>query len=237
MTTPQPAKVCLILGMHRSGTSCLTGSLQQAGLDLGEHSTWNLHNKKGNRENQEIVDFHEWVLRGNYGSWDNPPKRIKWTDENFERARSILASHAGKPVWGFKDPRCLLMVDNWRQIIERLLLIGIFRHPYLVAQSINKRGSGVISIEHGLRLWFHYNKKLIAAHKKQPFPLVFFDDDQERFRSQVRLAINELGLHELGQEMNFYTEELVSNKLSEHTPRLPLKIQLLFNKLKKIAIQ
>ncbi|HBM84618.1 MAG TPA: sulfotransferase family protein, partial [Halieaceae bacterium] len=34
--TSQPRRVIAILGMHRSGTSCLTGSLQEAGLELGE---------------------------------------------------------------------------------------------------------------------------------------------------------------------------------------------------------
>ena len=235
--TPQPAKVCLILGMHRSGTSCLTGSLQQAGLDLGEHSTWNLHNKKGNRENPDIVEFHETVLRDNNGSWDRPPKRILWTDTHRKRAEEILADHASQAIWGFKDPRCLLMLEHWAQVIEYPLRIGIFRHPYLVAKSINKRGSGIISIEEGLNLWFLYNKKLLQEHKQNPFPLIYFDTDQDNFQHQVRLAIDKLGLNQLSNEMNFYAEELVSNKMCENFPKLPLKIRLLHRKLKKISIQ
>ena len=38
-----------VLGMHRSGTSWFTGALQQAGLHLGMHHTWNAHNRKGNK--------------------------------------------------------------------------------------------------------------------------------------------------------------------------------------------
>jgi len=33
------SQAVLILGMHRSGTSCLAGSLQEAGLYLGEVNT------------------------------------------------------------------------------------------------------------------------------------------------------------------------------------------------------
>ena len=40
-----------ILGMHRSGTSCLAGSLQEAGIYLGDVVTSAAHNQKGNREN------------------------------------------------------------------------------------------------------------------------------------------------------------------------------------------
>ena len=41
----------LMLGMHRSGTSCLTGIMQALGVHLGEVFTESTWNKKGNREN------------------------------------------------------------------------------------------------------------------------------------------------------------------------------------------
>ena len=44
----------IILGMHRSGTSCLTGCLKEYGLHLGDVSESNKHNKKGNQENKEV---------------------------------------------------------------------------------------------------------------------------------------------------------------------------------------
>ena len=54
--------ILAVLGMHRSGTSALIGSLQAAGLHLGKHNTWNAHNLKGNRENNDIVQLHEELL-------------------------------------------------------------------------------------------------------------------------------------------------------------------------------
>ena len=44
----------VILGMHRSGTSCLAGCLEELGLHLGTVITSAPHNKKGNRENPEL---------------------------------------------------------------------------------------------------------------------------------------------------------------------------------------
>ena len=61
-----PSRVIAILGMHRSGTSCLTGSLQNSGLFLGECHTWNKHNERGNRENQKFVDLHDAILAANH---------------------------------------------------------------------------------------------------------------------------------------------------------------------------
>ena len=63
----------LILGMHRSGTSCLAGSLQEAGLYLGEVNTTAPHNAKGNRESRTIVALHDGLLQANGGAWDAPP--------------------------------------------------------------------------------------------------------------------------------------------------------------------
>ena len=43
-------KPLLILGMHRSGTSCLAGMLRDAGVFMGEVSEANAYNRKGNLE-------------------------------------------------------------------------------------------------------------------------------------------------------------------------------------------
>ena len=46
----RPDRVVCVLGMHRSGTSCLAGSLEQQGLFLGETNTRGPFNLRGNRE-------------------------------------------------------------------------------------------------------------------------------------------------------------------------------------------
>ena len=62
MHASQQKPCILILGMHRSGTSCLAGSLQQQGVYLGEVHEWNPHNLKGNRENPHIMALNEGLL-------------------------------------------------------------------------------------------------------------------------------------------------------------------------------
>ena len=70
--SPRPKRILCVLGMHRSGTSCLTGSLQQGGLFLGKHHTWNEYNRKGNRENQDVVNLHEAIFKANGLDWKHP---------------------------------------------------------------------------------------------------------------------------------------------------------------------
>ena len=83
--------------MHRSGTSCLTGSLEAAGLYLGNIQTWNPFNLKGNRENQEIVDLHDLILADNGGSWDSPAMACQRSGiiftSNAAREASTLCGH------------------------------------------------------------------------------------------------------------------------------------------------
>ena len=82
-------RVVSIVGMHRSGTSCLAGTLEEAGLHLGNVITEAPHNAKGNRENRSIMDLHEELLVHSGGSWDRPPDRLSWSDahrSHFEGA-------------------------------------------------------------------------------------------------------------------------------------------------------
>ena len=67
------SKVIAVLGMHRSGTSCLTGLLEDSGVYLGNVSKKNPHNLKGNQENLRIIHLHDAVLSDNGATWDNPP--------------------------------------------------------------------------------------------------------------------------------------------------------------------
>ncbi|NCZ63572.1 MAG: sulfotransferase family protein, partial [Cellvibrionales bacterium] len=94
-----------VLGMHRSGTSCLTGSLQDAGVELGDFHSWNPHNLKGNRENQKIVDINDAVLSANNAAWDQPRHDITWPTELTTAAQKLIASYRDIRIFGFKDPR------------------------------------------------------------------------------------------------------------------------------------
>ena len=101
--------VISIIGMHRSGTSCLTGSLQSGGLFSGEVVEFAPFNKKGNRENLEIRSINDEVLAYSGGAWNNPPKNIVWSRElskkrdrlikKFYRRADGFFHTADKSVW------------------------------------------------------------------------------------------------------------------------------------------
>jgi hypothetical protein len=231
--TGQPRRVIAILGMHRSGTSCLTGSLQEAGLELGEHHTWNPYNRKGNRENQDFVDLHDSILAANGGAWDSPPRTSNWSDAHRERARSLLAEYAGVEALGFKDPRCLLLLAGWRELVPGLERVGIFRHPEAVAASLLNRSQ--MPRQQALALWYAYNRLLYQEYRRKPFPLLCFDDGETLFNRNVDDVIGRLRLQPVAAPTRFYDNALKTYRASTQ-PRLPWTIRYLYYRLRRVSL-
>ena len=232
---PRPKKVICVLGMHRSGTSCLTGALQQGGLQLGEHHTWNQHNQKGNRENQPIVDLHDRILKANGGRWDSPPKLCHWRREDYFAAQQILAKVAEQSPFGFKDPRALLALDGWKRLLgQRLLYVGIFRHPDAVADSLLKRNQKLCR-KQAYRLWRVYNRRLLAEHARAPFPVLSFDWEEARFNQAVGQLQEQLGLAApRDAEAVFFTADLRHN-CSDAQAELPPRTARIYSELQELV--
>ena len=130
----------VVLGMHRSGTSMLMGTLREAGLYVGDvlDKPFAL-NRKGLQEPPAVLYMHEHLLEANGGSWHSPPKDVQW-DKMHEAIRDLfIESRTGKSLWGFKDPRTLLTLEGWKSALPNLELVGIFRHPSEVALSLKNR--------------------------------------------------------------------------------------------------
>ncbi len=178
----------MILGMHRSGTSCLAGMLECAGFQAGKVTTWNINNAKGNREDPLINLLSERILAASGGSWDSPPKRLCWTAEHGAERDLILKRlrSEGRP-WVFKDPRNLLTLPFWLESDLPLLRIGIIRNVLSVAQSLAVRDD--MPLARGIELWTSYNEALIREHERSPFPVVCFDVQREDFISAVAKAL------------------------------------------------
>jgi hypothetical protein len=218
--------------MHRSGTSFLVGSLQQHGLFLGKHHTYNEFNVRGNRENQDIWDLHDAILSSSGGSWDAPPDDVEWRSADFDRAREILAEYAEHPVWGFKDPRTLLTLEGWRELVDDLELVGIYRHPLRVADSLRRRND--MTLERSLDLWSLYNRRLLDLHADKPFPILCFDDEAPLLRAKLLEVVDELGLERASSEEPFFAEEL--RQAAPEGEDLPAEVRSLYEALSEISI-
>jgi hypothetical protein len=227
----RPERVISVLGMHRSGTSCLAGSLHRQGMFMGTVTPPRPSNRRGHFESFDVMDLQDELLEASNGAWWGPPDAVEWRPEHYEKARAILAEHAGRPVWGFKDPRTLLTLEGWRRLVPDLQPIGIFRHPLRVARSLNTRDD--MRLETGLRLWKDYNERLVRFHTEAPFPIVSFDEEADVLEEKLRRAGEMVGLDAAPGEA-FFTEELRTEP-AEGTS-LPADVEALYERMRAIAL-
>ncbi|MCI0603009.1 hypothetical protein L0156_08335 [bacterium] len=192
--TARKRRFVFILGMHRSGTSCLTGALQASGLNLGEVNQAHRHNARGNRESMKVWRINDRILADNKGSWHEPPEKIVIQEEHKKRIAGHLSSFESSDLSGIKDPRILLIDEAWFSAAESFQLAGTFRHPLAVAISLQKRNS--LPLEKGFQLWIHYNQRLLRLHKMDDFPVVGYDlDEPETYCKKVAAMAALLGLN------------------------------------------
>lgn len=217
--------VC-VLGMHRSGTSCLVGSLQAAGVQLGEVVEFAPHNRKGNREHLGIRELNDAVLTTSGGAWNLPPHELRWTAEQAARRDAIVHQLASLPgrCWGFKDPRSVLTMPFWHEAVPDLRMVATFRHPHAVAHSLAARDG--MSLDDGLRLWMAYNEIVLSWLARRGGPLVSFDVSREEYLEAVGHAIRWLGLDEHpaaeGRQAVFFDDELRHQSVADASCQQPL---------------
>jgi len=224
----------IVLGMHRSGTSCLAGLLEESGVYLGNVSKKNPFNLKGNHENADIVSLNDSVLRYNNSNWHTPPlNNIKWNDEHCDKRDDILNNfkEVDCQCWGFKDPRVVFTLPFWLEEIKNPHFVGTFRHPLSVAQSIHARNNQ-LSIEYGLQVWLKYNLSLLAFYKKKSFPLISFDVDGEEYLESIQGSLKYLGFSgEDEKSMTFFDEKLRHNKSIDLSYELPSEVKDVYRQL------
>jgi hypothetical protein len=223
-----------VLGMHRSGTSCLTGIMQKLGVELGDVYTENLHNKRGNRENGRIVILNDAVLASNQGAWNNPTIISTWTSEQAQERDLIIneLSNTSSGFWGFKDPRTLFTLPFWLDTIEDPLFIGTFRHPHRVALSLNKRDD--TPFEQGWALWEAYNERLMELANKYHFGLADFDEAPDSYLESTLEKLLALGLDpQLATDGSEFFDSGLRNQASSDVAQinLPGSVTALYKQL------
>lgn len=233
MTETLPGRPMLILGMHRSGTSCLAGCLQAAGLISGEVNTQAMYNAKGNRENLAVMHLNDEVLASNGGSWRAPPQAVTWSAPQLRKGAEVATAIAGQGAWGFKDPRTLLTLDGWLEVLGPVEIAASFRHPFAVAQSLNKRDPG-LSIDEGLEIWRAYNERLVRVAARFPVRLISYDRHGDAYLASVTRIAGELGLPDPEAAARFYDDNL-RHQTVEETRALPSHLAGTYARLQELA--
>ncbi len=201
----------IVVGMHRSGTSCLAGLLETSGLWTGDVIRQAKNNPKGTRENRRVFTMNDELMKKSGGSWDNPPETLRLSTDDLTKIRLILREYESARQWVLKDPRFLFTLDAWLVHLREYQLIGAFRHPEAVAMSLYRRNG--MTLEEGRMLWLKYNRKLVSLHEKESFPLIHFGPDDDEYLEQYRGLCAMLNLpFDLERVKEFYDTTFVHNR-------------------------
>ena len=182
----------IILGMHRSGTSCLSGCLAEHGLALDAAQSESRYDHGALFENAAFRRINEAVMTYNGVNWRSPRADLSWPACQRERRDTLIATFDGIPHWGFKDPRTLFTLEGWLEAAPGARLVGALRHPLAVARSLHARNK--FELAKGLELWRRYNERLLALHDRFDFPIMNYDWPQPLYEERFRRLTRRLGL-------------------------------------------
>lgn len=228
-------KACLVVCMHRSGSSALSGLVSSLGAAVGSNIMPPKHdNPKGFWENQSIVDLNDEILGALGCRWDLPSVQ-SWqscvdtlNNSFFERAKTIVEAEFGpeSELILMKDPRLVNLLPFWMQVLTELRyeckVIFIYRHPEEVYLSLKKRNG--FTRNHSHTLWLD---SLISFcyFSNEPSLMVSFDavmEDHRRVAMSIKdfLSIDDKsfqsGLDEFSEK--YFDENLYHQKVSRNHP-------------------
>ena len=247
----------IILGMHRSGTSLLTGLLSQVGVRMGKrlYAPQKGVNEKGFWEHEDIVDTHDELLLNLGSQWDDLlPLPDKWWESDVVKPfvgrlnKLVRRDFSTADVWALKDPRMCRLLPLWFPIFAAHRITPTFicmnRNPFEVIASLQKRDR--FSKEKALVLWLSHS--LYAEFYSRGLPRIFIEfDEVVKNPARVLLKIEQesnlvfpVPVHEASEKIdNFVSPDLRHHKADAALQRphetLPLMAYELYRTFSEMA--
>ncbi len=165
----------IVLGMHRSGATCLTGLLEKMGAHVGAESalaTPDPADPGPSWERRELRALCTALLAElSSDGWQSGGPRLDELSqparERMERCFATLVEELDRrQPWVIKEPRLCLLHPLIAPLLERPLCIHVWRHPVEVARSLRARVGTPASV--GLALWELYNARALEASRGVP---------------------------------------------------------------------
>ena len=209
-------KTLIILGMHRSGTSCMTRIFNLCNVNLGKTlMKAQVDNPKGFWENSLVFEINEKILKQSGGTWSNPPSSNEIKVTFFDKLAMLAILYScPNSVLGIKDPRMLITWNAWKPLIKNYCIVGIFRHPLSVANSLNKRNN--LPNKDGLNLWKKYNQILLSISEEENVTLINFDNP-DIFKDTICSILEKLNLSFNENALKFYNPK---NRYSDNLDKI-----------------
>jgi hypothetical protein len=161
-----------VLGMHRSGTSAVTRTINLLGVPLNDRADWvpalGQDNLAGYWESASLYKVNDEILAALEGSWDVPPRfepgwprdpRLDWLRAS---APDLCSAVLRANQWVWKDPRNCLTLSFWLDVLDVTpVFVLAHRSPVEVALSLMRRNA--IPLSHSFALWERYVRSSLDA--------------------------------------------------------------------------
>lgn len=172
-------EVLCITGMHRSGTSLAASWLERCNLPIadGRMLAPGVGNPRGYFEDLDFSDLQDRAVKRVHGSWRAAgPQPLSFTLSEVEEAKRLVARrNTAFQMWGWKDPRTVLFLRQWKRVIPGLKALIVWRPCAEVVDSLRKRAQispPDLDLEVGLReavrVWWSYNTAACAFKTAYP---------------------------------------------------------------------
>lgn len=200
----QPRKAILVLGMHRSGTSALSGLIAAHGAAPPKHLLpGSLHNPKGHWESTPLTLADDDLLTAAASSWhDWLPLDRQWLQspaaERFRHTINavILSEFGDAPLFFIKDPRICRFVPFMASILADLSVEPVaflpVRNPLEVAYSLQHRDQ--IALPTTLMLWLRHVLEAEYHSRNMPRCILRHEDLLSDWRHHMDRAARETGI-------------------------------------------
>jgi predicted O-methyltransferase YrrM len=199
-----PERIMLVLGMHRSGTSALSGLLCEQGFSPpAQPAAADANNPTGYWEPTEICSFHNSLLEHLQSSWDDLvlPADL-WAPHELDRHlhQLELAINREFPTLQpsqialIKDPRQCRLQPLWNALIHKhrlqAFVLLVVRHPMAVAKSLKRRDG--LPLNRSLLLWLAHTLEAERHSRKLKRQVVVYElllqDPLTTLKRSLRLA-------------------------------------------------
>ncbi len=202
-TSKNKLGICVVvLGMHRSGTSAVAGTLSRIGVFFGDKLLPPApYNPKGFYEHLDILSTNEEILHTLDSSFqDISPLPLDWHKKISilplkDRLKEIIErDFSDKPVFGFKDPRISILLPLYLEIFKEMNLDVRFivceRPSVEIAYSLAERIQ--YSLYQSLQLCSKYKTAIEEGIQDQIYTRVSmseFVNDPKSIVQQIVLAL------------------------------------------------
>jgi len=207
------SQALIITGMHRSGTSFVAELFKSAGLHIGERLfPGDVGNPRGYFEDEDILTLQRAML-----TKACPPGVTGWPDWGWTEAeeldergwaddepamRALAQQRQHHPVWGWKDPRTSLLLEQWLHVLPEARFLFVVREPWKVAASVQRLPSPLFRDrpDVAVRIWMYYNQHLLAFANRHPercvvMPMLRLTNAPHQVLTQAVTHLGIEGLH------------------------------------------